>query len=531
MTNSNENFNGLIKDKTILQAVTNLGITKPTEIQIKTIPLILDGKNIIAESATGTGKTIAFLAGILPSVSKQKVVQALIIVPTRELANQVFEETRKISAVKGLSSCAVYGGESVSDQARQLRFADIVIGTPGRILDQMARNNLKLNDVRFLILDEADRMCDMGFSEDISKIIDKMPKKRQTLMFSATITKDVSGIERKYIPNAERVSVESKVDPANLLQEYYVVKPNQKFSLLLHLIKENKKKSIVFCNTRSEVDILYNNFVKNGVECFKLHGGLEQRKRTHTIGKYHSHKDAVLISSDVSARGIHVDNLEYIYNYDLPRDDTQYVHRIGRTARAGKKGKAIIILNEKEEFTFIKLCRHFGFKANRMDMPAITQVTIDRSKGSKETGGSRGNSRGGSNRPKDFFNKQLDFLNKSGVSGDRDSRGPPRDRDSRGPPRDDAPLEFSKGPRDTTRNSEFPRGNFSRPSKPAREVEKKFGEIYAKGFPNTINFKGPPRDRDSRGPPRDAKLLSPEAEKKQRFFKKSREGALKHKKN
>ena len=425
MTNSNENFNSLIKDKTILQAVTNMGILKPTEIQIKTIPLILEGKNIIAESATGTGKTVAFLSGILPNVNKEKKVQALIIVPTRELALQVFKEVKKMSEVKKLISCAVYGGESVSQQAKDIRFSDIVIGTPGRIIDQMNRGNLNLKGVKFLILDEADRMCDMGFAEDISKIIDKIPRHRQTLMFSATITKDVSNIERKYIPNAERVSVESKVDPSKLLQEYYVVKSNQKFSLLLHLIKENPKKSIVFSNTRREVDVIYNNLIKNGVEAFKLHGGLEQRKRTHTIDKYHTHKTAVLISSDVSARGIHIDNLEYIYNYDLPKDDTQYVHRIGRTARAGQEGKAITFIDYRDEPTFIKMCKRFGFSIKKIDVPEVKVVSFDRTRDVEKNTNNKSDIRA-----KDFFNKQVGFLRKSrGSQNPRTTRNETSFRD------------------------------------------------------------------------------------------------------
>ncbi|HOW29627.1 MAG TPA: DEAD/DEAH box helicase [archaeon] len=378
MTSSNESFDGLVKDKQILQAITNIGITKPTEIQEKVIPLILEGKNVIAQSATGTGKTIAFLAGILPSVNKIKKVQCLIIVPTRELANQVYEETKKIGKVKDLQACAVFGGASINNQAKQLRYADIVIGTPGRLIDQIDRGNLRLDNIKYLVLDEADRMCDMGFYEDISKIITQVPKERQTLLFSATITDDVSKLERDYIPKPQKIKVQTNVDPKNLLQEYYIVKSNQKFSLLLHLVKQHNKKSIIFCNTRSEVDVLYNNFREHRVECFRLHGGLEQNKRSATIEKYQDHKDAVLISSDVSARGIHVDNLEYIYNYDLPKDNTQYIHRIGRTARAGKKGKAIAIITNKEEEDFLRMCKKFGFSVEHKQLPALVPIALKR---------------------------------------------------------------------------------------------------------------------------------------------------------
>jgi ATP-dependent RNA helicase DeaD len=378
MTSSNETFDGLVKDKQILQAITNIGIKTPTEIQIKVIPLILEGKNVIAQSATGTGKTIAFLAGILPSVNKTKRVQCLIIVPTRELANQVYEETKKIGKVKDLQACAVFGGASINLQAKQLKYADIVIGTPGRLIDQIDRGNLRLDNIKYLVLDEADRMCDMGFYEDISKIIKQVPKERQTLLFSATITDDVSKLERDYIPKPQKIKVQTNVDPKNLLQEYYIIKSNQKFSLLLHLVKQHSKKSIIFCNTRNEVDVLFNNFKEHRIECFRLHGGLEQNKRSNTIERYQDHKDAVLISSDVSARGIHVDNLEYIYNYDLPKDNTQYIHRIGRTARAGKKGKAIALLTSREEEDFLRMCKKFGFSVEHKHLPPLVPVALKR---------------------------------------------------------------------------------------------------------------------------------------------------------
>jgi superfamily II DNA/RNA helicase len=397
MTNSiktKASFSELITDKDILKVITDLGFTEPTEIQAKTIPLIKEGKNIIAQSATGTGKTFAFLAGILPNITKQKKIQALIIVPTRELANQVYEETRKMARYKNLEACVVFGGTSINNQSRLLRYADIVIGTPGRLIDQMERGNLRLENLKYLILDEADRMCDMGFFEDITKIIKQTPKERQSMLFSATITDDVSTLEKQYIQNAHRIKVETEVDPRNLLQEYYVVKSNMKFSLLIHLVKQHNKKSIVFCNTRNEVDLIFDNLKENKIECFKLHGGLEQNKRTGTIDRYHKHPDALLISTDVSARGIHIDNLEYIYNFDIPRDPTQYIHRIGRTARAGKKGKAIAILTTKEEEEFIRMGKRFGYRIEHKELPAIVPMKLKRS----EAESSRQNDRNQENR-------------------------------------------------------------------------------------------------------------------------------------
>ncbi len=416
MTSSNESFDGLVKDKQILQAIHHIGIKTPTEIQTKVVPLITEGKNIIAQSATGTGKTIAFLAGILPSVTRKNKVQCLIIVPTRELANQVFEETKKIGKVKELQACVVVGGASIGHQARHLRHSDIVIGTPGRLIDQIERGNLKLEDIKYLVLDEADRMCDMGFLEDISRIIGQLPKERQGLLFSATITQDVSTLEKRYIPHAQRVVVQTCVDPKNLLQEYYIVKQNQKFALFLHLVKQHSKKAIVFCNTRNEVDVIYNNLKEHRIECFRLHGGLEQNKRSGTIERYHQHLDALLISTDISARGIHIDNLEYIYNYDIPKDPTQYIHRIGRTARAGKKGKAVAIITGKEEDDFLKMCKKFGYSVSSKKLPAITPITLKRTQ--KEKDGSKERNKDNRNR----FRERKEHFSKHGRDRQRENK-------------------------------------------------------------------------------------------------------------
>ncbi|MFA5746274.1 MAG: DEAD/DEAH box helicase [archaeon] len=405
-------FQDLITDKDILRVITELDFKEPTAIQIKAIPLIIEGKNIIAQSATGTGKTIAFLAGILPNITKQKKVQALIIVPTRELANQVYEEVKKMAKYKNTEACVVFGGTSINNQARQLRYADMVIGTPGRIIDQIDRGNLRLEAIKYLILDEADRMCDMGFFEDITKIIKQTPKDRQTMLFSATISDDISTIEKQYIHNAQRIVIENTIDPKNLLQEYYLVKSNMKFSLLLYLVKQHCKKAIVFCNTRSEVDVLFNNLKENRIECFKLHGGLEQNKRTGTIERYHQNKEGVLISTDVSARGIHIDNLEYIYNYDLPKDPTQYIHRIGRTARAGKKGKAIAIITSKEETDFLKMCRRFGYKVENKQLPPLVPMKLNRS--TEETSRLNDRNQEGRNVNRNRFAERKEHFSKNG---------------------------------------------------------------------------------------------------------------------
>lgn len=372
-------FKKLNLDVDIVKAIELLKFKEPTEVQTKSIPKILNNKNLIVQSATGTGKTIAFLSSTISKIKPKKEAQILVITPTRELAIQILDEAIKLSKFKRTFSSAIYGGDSISRQASELKNADIVIGTPGRLIDQIKRKNLKLHTIKSVILDEADRMCEMGFFEDITTIIDKTPEEKQILLFSATITKDVEKLKRKYIKEYETIKIDNHVDPLKLKQEYYVVKENNKMSLIIDLIKKHiDKKSVIFCNTRSEVDLIHHNLKNNNIECYKLHGGLEQKTRTNTISKYHKHQTAVLISTDVSARGIHIANLEYIYNYDIPKEATQYVHRIGRTARAGKDGLAITLINKKFLETFKKMCNHFGFSPIEKKLPDFKVINISK---------------------------------------------------------------------------------------------------------------------------------------------------------
>ncbi len=370
-------FEKLKINKDILKSIEHQGFTEPTEVQKESIPGILSGHNLIVQSSTGSGKTLAFLAGVGSQIKQEKKVQVLIVTPTRELANQILDEAIKLFKHNGLYTCAVFGGTSIFKQANDLKRADVVVGTPGRLLDQMKRGNLRLENIKYLVLDEADRMCDMGFYNDITKIFNQTPKEKQILLFSATITRDVSKIEKEYIKNAKKIVIDSYVDPSNLLQEYYVVKQHNKISLLVNLLSNHlDKKSIVFSNTRQEVDLIYHNLKENNIEAFRLHGGLEQNKRTNTLAEYHKHDTAVLISTDVSARGIHIDDLEYIYNFDLPRDDNQYIHRIGRTARAGKKGLAITIITSSEVNSFARILREYNFKAKLKPLPNFKLLVI-----------------------------------------------------------------------------------------------------------------------------------------------------------
>jgi ATP-dependent RNA helicase DeaD len=370
-------FQKLGLDSDIIDIVKKLDYKKPTEIQEKAIPKIIAKKDVIAQSATGTGKTFAFLSGVLQILDKNKKANVIVLTPTRELANQIYAEARTLTKNKKVFSTVVFGGMPINKQIDELKRAVIVIGTPGRVLDHLNRKTLNLNNTDIVILDEADRMCDMGFYKDITEIIDSAKNRKQMLLFSATITKDVNQIERKYMKKPEIIKVQHLVDPTKLLQEYYIIKSSEKISLLLHLLKTEKKKSIVFCNTRDEVDLIYNNLKKHNLEVYKIHGGLEQNRRTNITKNYKENKTAILISTDVSARGIHIEDLEHIYNFDLPKENNQYIHRIGRTARAGKDGKAISLLSVREEIEFVGMAKSFGFKLKAIKTPGFERIQIE----------------------------------------------------------------------------------------------------------------------------------------------------------
>ncbi|ODS35103.1 MAG: ATP-dependent RNA helicase [Candidatus Altiarchaeales archaeon WOR_SM1_86-2] len=335
----------------ILKSIEEEGFEKPTEIQEKSIPLVLAGRDVMAGAATGSGKTLAFASGIIANSEKGNGIQALVLTPTRELAEQVAEALKTFSKYTPLKIAVVYGGLSINPQINALRTADVVIGTPGRLLDHIERRTIELGSVKTLVLDEADRMLDMGFIDDVEKIIKQCNVRRQTLLFSATISGDISNLARKYMKDAVEVSAESYVDPKKLTQVCYDVADNLKFSLLVHLLKHEKSGLVmVFCNTRRNVDFVANNLKSAGTHAMAIHGGFSQEKRNNTMKHFHSQKVYVLVCTDVAARGLDIQGVSHVYNYDIPKESKQYIHRIGRTARAGKEGKAINILARREDY-------------------------------------------------------------------------------------------------------------------------------------------------------------------------------------
>jgi ATP-dependent RNA helicase DeaD len=374
MTNT---FEELGINESILKVIREDKFEKPSDIQAKAIPLVLKGKDVIGGSATGSGKTLVFAAGIINNTARGEGVQALILTPTRELAEQVAKSIKHFAKHKPLNITAVYGGLSINPQIYALKRADIVIGTPGRILDHLERGTLELRKLRVLVLDEADRMLDMGFIDDVVRIIKQCPEQRQTLLFSATIYDEVVFIASKYMRSPVEVSVESHVDPKKLHQVFYDVRDNEKFSLLVNLLRNERSDLVmVFCNTRHNTEFVVKNLRHNRIEAIAVHGGFSQDKRNKIMSDFHSKSTKVLVCTDVAARGLDIEGISHVYNYDIPKNSKDYIHRIGRTARAGKEGIAINIVASRDYDNFNKVEEDESLKITKLDMPRMDRIFI-----------------------------------------------------------------------------------------------------------------------------------------------------------
>ena len=423
-----EKFTKLGLSKELTDVLKQFGFKEPSEIQKKAIPIALAGKDIIGGSATGSGKTLAFASPILENLKPNNGVQALVLTPTRELAEQVATSIRNFGKNKKLNVLAVYGGVKIEPQMRKLSTTDVLVGTPGRILDHLNRRTLRLDGIKILVLDEVDRMFDMGFSRDVEMIINKCSKKRQTMMFSATVSSEIDYLAKKYSNEPTEISVESYVDPSKLTQVYYDVSDNKKFSLLVHLLKKEESNLVlVFCSTRRNVDFVADNLIRNGIKAKAIHGGLVQKKRSRVLDEFKGKDMGVLVCTDVAARGLDIDGVSHVYNYDVSSDTKDYIHRIGRTARAGKEGKAVTILASRDYEKFGTLMQADEIKITPEELPELEIVRIKIDSG-------RGNNR---------FDRGRDF-----------NRGPRRNDFHRGPRRNN----FNRGPR---RNNEDRPGNSS----------------------------------------------------------------------
>jgi len=400
-----EKFRKLGIIEPVLKSIQEQKFEEPTEIQEKSIPLIMEGKDVIAGAATGSGKTLAFASVIIKTVERGNGIQALVLTPTRELAEQVSVTLQGFSKHKHLGITSVYGGVSITPQIQKLRITDVVVGTPGRILDHINRRTIDFENVKILVLDEADRMLDMGFKDDVERIIDQCPRNRQTLLFSATISRDISALAQRYMHNPSEVFAEAYVDPSKMKQVYYDVEDNMKFSLLVHFLKhEHSGLVMVFCNTQRNTDFVANNLKEKGINALAIHGGYSQDKRSRTMQMFHSQDISVLVCTDVAARGLDIKGVSHIYNYDIPKDDNGYIHRIGRTARAGKEGKVINILGSRDYENFQNVIRNSELNIEKGEVPEVERIFIrfrdNRSRGGfRSSGGFRG---GGMRRGRSF---------------------------------------------------------------------------------------------------------------------------------
>ncbi|MBW3020762.1 DEAD/DEAH box helicase [Candidatus Woesearchaeota archaeon] len=321
--------------------------------------------------------------------------------PTRELAEQVKNALQVFTSDKKLKMITVYGGVSINPQIDQLQDAEIVVATPGRLLDHLERGTVDLSKVKIVVLDEADRMFDMGFIDDVEKIFSQCPKKRQTLLFSATISSKIRDLANHHLYKPVEVRAVKHVDPSKLKQVYYDIEKNIKLPLLVNLLqKESSDLVMVFCNTRNNVDFVEKNLRSNGIKATAIHGGLSQNKRTHTINSFNDGKTHVLVCTDVAARGLHIDNVSHVYNYEIPNASEDYVHRIGRTARAGEEGKVINLICHFDHDNFSRVMNDYReFNIDRLDVPELDRITIVKPVNNRRQGGFRGGSRGGSRGP------------------------------------------------------------------------------------------------------------------------------------
>lgn len=356
-------------DPKILQAVKDAGFEACTKVQAETFGHSLSGSDLCVQSQTGTGKTAAFLLTIFQQflLDKTATKKALIVVPTRELALQIEEEAKKLGSGLPYSIASIFGGVGYSRQEQALKDGtNIIIGTPGRLIDFMKSGKLYIKDISFLVLDEADRMLDMGFYPDIREIIKRAPDtdKRQTMLFSATLRTKVKNLAWKFMNNPEEVLINpEKITVEEITQELYHVSNHEKVPVLLGILKREKPDNmLIFTNTKTGAINLSKRLRANGIDCHFIMGDLPQRKRTQVINDLKSGKIPFLVATDVAARGLHVDHLDLVINYDLPDDCENYVHRIGRTARAGKSGKAISLACEKYVFNLENIEKYINMK-------------------------------------------------------------------------------------------------------------------------------------------------------------------------
>ena len=373
-------FDELQLDERILRAVADMGFEEASPIQAQAIPVQMEGRDIIGQAQTGTGKTAAFGIPLLQKVDpKSKKLQAIALCPTRELAIQVADEIRRLAKyMHGVKVLPIYGGQDIVKQIRSLKDGtQIIIGTPGRVMDHMRRKTVKFDHIQTVVMDEADEMLNMGFLEDMETILSQLPEERQTVMFSATMPQAIADIAHKFQKEPVTVKVVKKeLTVPKVTQYYYEVKPKTKVEVMCRLLDMYAPKlSVVFCNTKKGVDELVQALQGRGYFAEGLHGDLKQIQRDRVMNSFRNGRTDILVATDVAARGIDVDDVEAVFNYDLPQDDEYYVHRIGRTGRAGREGIAFSFVVGKEVYKLRDIQRYCKTKIIPQAIPSLNDVT------------------------------------------------------------------------------------------------------------------------------------------------------------
>jgi len=374
-------INKKLIDKTIEQ-----GFKELTLIQERCLPEIIKGKDLVGQAETGSGKTLAFCLPILDRITPQGGLQTVVLTPTRELCVQVTDVFIDFGKALGIKTTSIYGGVSIEPQIKKIRTSEVVVGTPGRMLDHLRRKTIDFKNVRFLVLDETDKMLEMGFIDDVEEIIRHVPKNRQTLMFSATVPNSIHRLIKKHLRDPLIIRTKSQVDKNKLEQVYYdIYQQNNKFSLLVHLLKHNTHGlAIIFCATRREVDIVARNLRHHGINASALHGGMSQNKRLQSLDSLKNQTTDVLVATDVAARGLDIKNVTHIYHYDVPKTSIEYIHRIGRTARAGENGTAVTLLTQPDHDNFRRVQSNDELEIERADIPEFQKVSFKRTTNKKK---------------------------------------------------------------------------------------------------------------------------------------------------
>ena len=372
-------FEELNIDERILRAIEDMGFEETSPIQTQAIPAVCEGIDVVGQAQTGTGKTAAYTIPMLMKIDPQiKKTQAIVLCPTRELAVQVAEEIRKLAKyMSDIKVLPVYGGQEIVRQIKSLKTGvQIIVGTPGRVMDHMRRKTVKFDNINMVILDEADEMLDMGFREDMETILTETPQDRQTVMFSATMPKAIMDIARNFQKDARVIKVVRKeLTVSNIEQLYYEVRPKNKTEVLCRLIDiYNPRLSVVFCNTKRQVDELISELKGRGYFADGIHGDMKQQQRDRVMDDFRSGNVDILIATDVAARGIDVDDVDMVFNYDIPQDEEYYVHRIGRTGRAGRSGMALSFISGKEVYKLKDIERYCKTKILAKPVPSLDDV-------------------------------------------------------------------------------------------------------------------------------------------------------------